>query len=581
MNGDERIRWTDDTCEAWSIRYHKELCYGLAQFLNSQEFTDIKIIVDKKTFNCHRIVLSIMSPYFSAMFVSGMRECQDGVVHLQNVDSESFEKILKFIYGGQDVIDTENVDSLLQASVMLQIKCLQDRCEEYMIEKLDSENSIGAWKLAQGHGCSSLTERAFQFILHYFEPISKSDDFLAIDCDELLQIIDNNDLNVKNEELVCEAVMRWIQSDVDKREKDVHRIFEKVRLPLMQPVYILSVLEHDRLIKDNPSCRDLLEEAKRYHLLPARRQEFVSPRMSFRNFGDFEEVIVCAGGSDEDSKTAQHVWCYSDKKNKWFSLTSMPYDPGVEFATCAYGNAIYISGGSAKMNSMLCYISTQNKWVHCDRMLLGRRRHAMVAVGESVYVLGGYDDNNDDEYRTLMSIEQYGITTGSWEDASYLAVPVRSASAAVDREKIYLFGGVTSADFDTKVVQCFDTRLKTCTIVCELPVYCRLSSAISHDHKIYLVCPDGDIVIFFADGTTEIAGKLSGFDRYSFGAVLKNNSIVILGGMDSENTFGDRITFNLLTSKSSLYSYFLPLKSSGFGCVKTVINKKYLQRLSL
>lgn len=580
MNGDERIRWTDDTCEAWSVRYHKEMCYGLAQFLNSQEFTDIKIIVDKTTFNCHRIVLSIMSPYFSAMFVSGMRECQDGVVHLQNVESESFEKILKFIYGGQDVIDTENVDSLLQASVMLQIKCLQDRCEEYMIEKLDSENSIGAWKLAQGHGCSSLAERAFQFILHYFEPISKNDDFLAIDCDELLQIIDNNNLNVKNEELVCEAVMRWIQSDVDKREKDVQRIFEKVRLPLMQPVYILSVLEHDRLIKDNPSCRDLLEEAKRYHLLPARRQEFVSPRMSFRNFGDFEEVIVCAGGSDEDSKTAQHVWCYSVKKNKWFSLTSMPYDPGVEFATCAYGNAIYISGGSTKMNSMLCYISTQNKWVHCDRMLLGRRRHAMVAVGESVYVLGGYDDN-DDEFRTLMSIEQYGITTGSWEDAGYLAVPVRSASAAVDREKIYLFGGVTSADFDTKVVQCFDTRLKTCTIVCELPVYCRLSSAISHDHKIYLVCPDGDIIIFFADGTTEIAGKLSGFDRYSFGAVLKNNSIVILGGMDSENTFGDRITFNLLTSKSSLYPYFLPLKSSGFGCVKTVINKKYLQRLSL
>lgn len=580
MNGDERIRWTDDTCEAWSVRYHKEMCYGLAQFLNSQEFTDIKIIVDKTTFNCHRIVLSIMSPYFNAMFVSGMRECQDGVVHLQNVESESFEKILKFIYGGQDVIDTENVDSLLQASVMLQIKCLQDRCEEYMIEKLDSENSIGAWKLAQGHGCSSLAERAFQFILHYFEPISKSDDFLAIDCDELLQIIDNNNLNVKNEKLVCEAVMRWIQSDVDKREKDVQRIFEKVRLPLMQPVYILSVLEHDRLIKDNPSCRDLLEEAKRYHLLPARRQEFVSPRMSFRNFGDFEEVIVCAGGSDEDSKTAQHVWCYSVKKNKWFSLTSMPYDPGVEFATCAYGNAIYISGGSTKMNSMLCYISTQNKWVHCDRMLLGRRRHAMVAVGESVYVLGGYDDN-DDEFRTLMSIEQYGITTGSWEDAGYLAVPVRSASAAVDREKIYLFGGVTSADFDTKVVQCFDTRLKTCTIVCELPVYCRLSSAISHDHKIYLVCPDGDIIIFFADGTTEIAGKLSGFDRYSFGAVLKNNSIVILGGMDSENTFGDRITFNLLTSKSSLYPYFLPLKSSGFGCVKTVINKKYLQRLSL
>ena len=246
-----------------------------------------------------------MSPYFSALFSSGMKECQDGVVHLQNVESGAFEKILKFVYGGQDVIDTENVDLLLQAAVMLQIKCLQERCEEYMVGKLDPENSIGAWKLAQGHGCSCLAEKAFQSILNNFEQIWKTEDFLAIDCDELLQIIDNNNLNVKNEELVCEAVLRWIQSDVDTRSHDLQRIFEKLRLPLIQPEYLIDVLEQNKLIRNSPACRDVLEEAKRYHLLPARRQQFVSPRLSFRNSVDFEEVIVCIGGSDEKSKTTQ------------------------------------------------------------------------------------------------------------------------------------------------------------------------------------------------------------------------------------------------------------------------------------
>ncbi|XP_063444751.1 kelch-like protein 24 [Mytilus trossulus] len=580
MNDTNGMSWTDDSCEAWRVRYHKEICHGLAQALSNEEFTDIKIIIDDKTFNCHRIVLSIMSPYFSAMFASGMKECQDGVVHLQNVESEAFEKILKFIYGGQDFIDTENVDSLLQAAVMLQIKCLQERCEEYMVGKLDPENSLGAWKLAQGHGCLCLAERAFQFILYYFEQICKTEDFLAIDCDELLQIIDNNNLNIKSEELVCEAVMKWVHFNVDTRIKDLPRIFEKLRLPLIQPEYLIDVLEQDKLIRHDQSCRDVLEEAKRYHLLPARRQEFVSPRMSFRNFGDFEEVVVCVGGTDDNSKTTQRVICYSEKRSKWFSLAPMPHDPGVEFATCSYGNAIYISGGSTKMNAMLCYISTQNKWVYCEPMLLGRRRHAMVAVGEHVYVLGGYDDNNDNDFRTLMSIERYSIATGSWEDAGYLSVAVRSASVAVDREKIYLFGGVTREDFDTKIVQCFDTRLKTCNIVCELPVYCRLSSAISHDHKIYLVCPDGDVIVFSADGTTEEKGKIPGFDRYSFGAVLKNNSIIVLGGMDSDHSYGDCITFDLLTSTSSISADVLPQKASGIGCVKTVINKKYLETLS-
>ena len=179
-----------------------------------------------------------------------------------------------------------------------------------------------------------------------------------------------------------------------------------------------------------------------------------------------------------------------------------------------------------------------------------------------------------------MGIEQYGITTGTWEDAGYLALAVRSASVAVDKEKIYLFGGVTSEDFDTKVVQCFDTRLKTCTVVCELPVYCRLSSAIAHEHKMYLVCPDGVIIVFNSDGSTEETGKIQYFDRYSFGAVLKKNSIIVLGGMDSDHSFGDCITFDLLTSTSSVSADFLPQKASGFGCVKTVINKKYLQPLT-
>jgi hypothetical protein len=34
----------------------------------------------------------------------------------------------------------------------------------------------------------------------------------------------------------------------------------------------------------------MLEEAKRYHMLPARRQEFTSKRASYRNAYDLEEV---------------------------------------------------------------------------------------------------------------------------------------------------------------------------------------------------------------------------------------------------------------------------------------------------
>ncbi|GFS02581.1 kelch-like protein 29, partial [Elysia marginata] len=51
-----------------------------------------------------------------------------------------------------------------------------------------------------------------------------------------------------------------------------------------------SLLSQQRgLLKEDIVCRVMLEEAKRYHMLPARRQEFTSKRASFRNSFDLEE----------------------------------------------------------------------------------------------------------------------------------------------------------------------------------------------------------------------------------------------------------------------------------------------------
>lgn len=177
------------------IDYVTALCSGLRQLYESTQYSDVDIVVEQRTFHSHQLLLAAMSPYFDAMFTSGMIESQNRMVNIQNVPSSTFDLILKFIYSGELELDEDNVGDLLQASVMMQIKCLVERCEEFMISRVDTENCLGTWKLAQGHGCHLLARKAFKFILHYFFEICHTEDFRALDVYDVISIISDNDLN--------------------------------------------------------------------------------------------------------------------------------------------------------------------------------------------------------------------------------------------------------------------------------------------------------------------------------------------------------------------------------------------------
>ena len=208
----------------------------------------------------------------------------------QEVDTETFESILKFIYTGDDVVNEDNVDNILRAATMLQINCLRERCEDFMSDNVDPENCISLWKLASAHGCEYLTKKARSYVLDYFTDLWTTDEFVMLDLDSLLSIITDNDLKTPNEEMVCEAVLKWLNRDLDTRKQHIGKLFEHLRLPLMQPEYLLSTVDNNELVRECRECGRYIEEAKRYHLLPARRQEFVSARLVHRNHGEYEEV---------------------------------------------------------------------------------------------------------------------------------------------------------------------------------------------------------------------------------------------------------------------------------------------------
>lgn len=94
--------------------------------------------------------------------------------------------------------------------------------------------------------------------------------------DELIDIVRRDELNVPTEESIFEACMKWIKFD-ESRSSMLPQVLAKVRLPLLTPQFLADRVATEDLIRTSHQCRDLLDEAKDFHLMPERRGQLNIP----------------------------------------------------------------------------------------------------------------------------------------------------------------------------------------------------------------------------------------------------------------------------------------------------------------
>lgn len=561
------------------------LSEGLEKLWITGAHSDIKITVENRVFRCHKAVLFATSPYFDAMFSSGMRESVSGEIVFKEMEAETFELVMEYIYTGKEVVTQENVIKLLKASSLLQIRSLCEKCEIVLEPYIDLDNCIDIWRLSLIHSWEKVRIRAIKKILKNCVSLFKTDAFMRLDAYELIQIIKDDDLEVPDEEIVLDAVFAWARrGDPNSRKQKLGQILANVRLGHLSAERLAS-LKNAAIspVADDTLAQQYIDEAIQYKLLPARRQEANSTVTHYRRCSQFVEVLVVMGGCmsmHPPYKRCNDVLAYSFAAEQWFKLESLPYDPGIEFATCTYGHDIYLTGGGSRTQTFLKYRAEKNKWKIGKPLCQGRRRHVMVALTNNLYVIGGYDHRLAEGNRMLASIEKYDMSEDSWEEVAQLPIPVSSFSSAVTGEKILLFGGEKNDKTDTGIVQCFDTRTNECTKITSLSIISKLTKAVTSGRRIFIIFFSGKIVEYNPFGSGQVCnlvGTVKSFRRIHYGAVQYRGSIFIVGG-ENEDTSLTREMIVFKTENGEAEKARVPLPNARLidSCVKIAINKKFL-----
>ncbi|XP_023566781.1 kelch-like protein 29 isoform X2 [Octodon degus] len=500
----------------------KEMLKELNQQRRAKAFTDLKIVVEGREFEVHQNVLASCSLYFKDLI---QRSVQDGSqggrekleLVLSNLQADVLELLLEFVYTGSLVIDSANAKTLLEAASKFQFHTFCKVCVSFLEKQLTASNCLGVLAMAEAMQCSELYHMAKAFALQIFPEVAVQEEILSISKDDFIAYVSNDSLNTKAEELVYETVIKWIKKDPASRAQYAAELLAVVRLPFIHPSYLLNVVDNEELIKSSEACRDLVNEAKRYHMLPHARQEMQTPRTRPR---------LSAGGM-ESGVTLADVWCY---------------------------------------------MSLLDNWNLVSRMTVPRCRHNSLVYDGKIYTLGGLGVAGNVDH-----VERYDTITNQWEAVAPLPKAVHSAAATVCGGKIYVFGGVNEAGRAAGVLQSYVPQTNTWSFIESPMIDNKYAPAVTLNGFVFILggAYARATTIYDPDKGNIKAGPNMNHSRQFCSAVVLDGKIYATGGIVSSEgpALGNMEAYEPTTNTWTLLPH-MPCPVFRHGCV---VIKKYIQ----
>lgn len=137
--------------------------------------------------------------------------------------------IIEYAYTQSVVVTKDNVERLLPDADQLCVLGIVQACADFLEAQLCTANCIGIWRFTNIYFCPDLRRAAYRFILQNFEEVGQtSQEFLELTLTELCDIIEKDDLTVKQEDRVFDAVLRWTGHMPSKRKSYLPQLLPKV-----------------------------------------------------------------------------------------------------------------------------------------------------------------------------------------------------------------------------------------------------------------------------------------------------------------------------------------------------------------
>ena len=440
---------------------------NLWQHQQKNEFCDFTLTTNSTSIECHKLVLSSASSYFSQLLCDS--EHNTNIIDVTPLPEHILRTVVAFMYNSEYAINDENVIELLKFSGTWNLDILAKLCVEYMSD-ITINNACRFYNFAVDNVDQHKSQIVNKFIGEHFTSLHESGQLSELSLKNFTTIIEHDEINVMNEDVIFSSAVQIINQETSV--EDINRCLELIRFPHTSADFLVNVVLDHQLMKDPPRDRypreAILYQIKRTSTPDVKPPRYWGRQIYYISKDHFVyQCITMAGNNecvkmmnipewvDEYSAVASHSKCVvivgrrnnnaGDKRALLLDMTDntkvtqLPDLPEPLYYTSVVlsDNDVYVVGGYNKSGyviSVYYLLLSSDAWQTKKSMPLKLRSPLLVQHQQCIYVLGGYNNIRKS------TVSQYNIKDDTWKRCSDMPVACYNEDAGVvvheDRIKV-------------------------------------------------------------------------------------------------------------------------------------------------
>ena len=440
---------------------------NLWQHQQKNEFCDFTLTTNNTSIECHKLVLSSASSYFSQLLCNS--EHNTNIIDVSPLPEHILRTVVAFMYNSEYVIDDDNVIELLKFSGIWNLDFLAKLCVEFMNDNITINNACRFYNFALDNVDQHKSQIVNKFIREHFTSLHESGQLSELSLKNFTTIIEHDEINVKNEDVIFSSAVQIINQQTSV--EDINRCLELIRFPHTSGEFLVNVIVGHQLMKEPPRDK-YVREALLYQLKKTSTPEVKPPRywgvpgiyyigtdhsmyQYVSKAGDNEcvnmmnlpewvnnhstvashrERVVIVGGYNSGAGDKRALLFDMTDNTKVTQLPDLP-EPCCNTGVVLSNNDVYVFAGynnkSHELRSVYYLSLGSDAWQTKKAMPHGVQCPLVVQHQQCIYVLGGYNKT---------SVSQYNIEDDTWKRCNDMSVSCSSLAAGVvvheDRIKV-------------------------------------------------------------------------------------------------------------------------------------------------
>ncbi|CAC5401246.1 BTBD3_6 [Mytilus coruscus] len=235
---------------------NKTLPECMMYMLKNEIICDVTFLVGEncKPIKAHRYMLCSRSPVFHTMFQGSMPETNN--INVPDIDENTFDLVLKYIYSDEIEITNENVRDILYAADKYMLSRVKQKCSDLLKKTARSSDAVVALSTASQFHLGVLQRESLQFIESNTKACLASVHASNLS-KECVEIILQSDYLSCTETDICKFFLTWtdkfieaanVERNPENLRSVVGNLLYLIRFPLVDKTYFSQFVSHTGIL---------------------------------------------------------------------------------------------------------------------------------------------------------------------------------------------------------------------------------------------------------------------------------------------------------------------------------------------